>query len=139
MDLGKLIVESKTIWDEYPGMPGFEVQLAYLTRDELMKLRTKATTNKINRKTRGVEEDVDQELFQQLYIQTVIKDWKGLKYKYLKKLVPVDLSKAGITDEETEELDFSMNNAELLMKNAQGFDAWVTDVLDDVANFTQSN
>ncbi len=139
MDLGKLIVESKTIWDEYPGFPGFEVQLAYLTRDELMKLRSKAVTNKVNRKTRGVEEDLDSELFQKLYIQAVIKDWKGLKYTYLKQMVPVDLSNAGIEDEEKEELDFSTNNAELLMKNASGFDAWVTDVLDDVSSFTKSS
>ena len=141
MDLAKLIVPSKTIWDEFPGFPGFEVQLAYLTRDELMKLRSKAVTNKVNRKTRAVEEDLDSELFQQLYIQAVIKGWKGLKYKYLEKMVPVDLSSIEKDEEDNYigELDFTADNAEVLMKNAAGFDAWITDVLDDVENFTKNS
>ena len=135
MDLAKLIVPSKTIWDEYPGFDGFEVQLAYLTRDELMKIRSKAMNSKVSRKSRKVEEELDSDLFQKLYINAVIKDWKGLKYSYLSKMVPVDLT--GINEEE--ELDFTAGNAELLMKNVSGFDAWVTDVLDDVENFTVSS
>ena len=153
MDLAKLIVPSKTIWDEFPGCPGFEVQLSYLTRDELMKIRSKAVTNKVNRKSRAVEEELDSDLFQQLYIQAVIKGWKGLKLKYLSKMVPVDLSSMTKNEEgeyiedvkdETgndiiAELDFTHKNAELLMKNATGFDTWITDVLDDVENFTKDS
>lgn len=136
MDLAKIIVPSKTIWDEFPGYPGFKVQISYLTRDELMKIRSKALTSKVSRKTRQVEEELDSELFQKLYIQAVIKGWEGLKYEYLAKMVPVDLSQV---PEGEEELEFSISNAEVLMKNASGFDAWVTDVLDDVQNFTQGS
>lgn len=133
MDLANLIVPSKTITVEYPGFPNFEVKLAYLTRDELMKLRSRAVTTKFNKKTRAPEEELDADLFQELYIEAVIKGWSGLKFKYLKKMVPVDLS--DIEDEEAE-LDFSTANADVLMKNATGFDTWITDVLDDVSNFT---
>jgi len=133
MDLSKLIVPSKTVWSEYPGLPGFEVQLAYLTRDELQEMREKCTQVKYN-KGREPKEEVDSELFQKLYIKGVIKDWKGLKYTYLSKLAPVDLS--SVEDLENGELDFSESNAELLMKNARGFDDWVTDMLEDVGNFS---
>ena len=136
MDLAKLIVPSKTVWADYPGFEDFKVQLAYLTRDELMKLREKAVTKKISRKTRQPEEEVDSELFQRLYIKSVILDWSGLKYKYLAKLVPVDLSSVEDTEEE---LEYSEANANLLMKNGVDFDAWVTEMLDDVSNFTKSN
>lgn len=135
MSLAKMIIPSKTTWSEYPGLPGFEVQLAHLTRDELMKIRKKALNNKINRKTRAIEEEVDSDLFQSLYIAAVIKDWKGLKYKYLPKLVPTDIS--GV--EEEDELPYSQEDAETLMKNAADFDNWVSSVLEDIENFTQSN
>lgn len=135
MELANLIVPSKTVWSEYPGLEGFEVQLAYLTRDELVKIRNKSKTNKISRKTRAVEEEVDSDLFQNLYMKAVIKDWKGLKFKYLNKLVPADLT--GIDPEE--ELEFSQDNAEVLMKNASGFDDWVSGVIEDVENFTQDS
>ena len=135
MSLQKMLIPSKTTWIEYPGLHGFEVQLAYLTRDELMKLRTKALNNKINRKTRQVEEEADSDLFQTLYIEAVIKDWKGLKYKYLNKLAPFDLT--GVAEEEEE--PYSSESAEVLMKNSSDFDSFVSSTLDDVDNFTQSN
>ena len=135
MSLQKMLIPSKTTWVEYPGLNGFEVQLAYLTRDELMKLRSKALNNKINRKTRQVEEEVDSDLFQTLYIAAVIKDWKGLKYKYLNKLAPFDLTGVEAEDEEP----YSAESAEVLMKNSSDFDSFVSSTLDDVANFTGSN
>jgi len=135
MSLQKMLIPSKTTWVEYPGLNGFEVQLAYLTRDELMKLRSKALNNKINRKTRQVEEEVDSDLFQTLYIAAVIKDWKGLKYKYLNKLAPFDLTGVEAEDEEP----YSSESAEVLMKNSSDFDSFVSSTLDDVANFTGSN
>ena len=135
MSLQKLLIPSKTTWVEYPGLHGFEVQMAYLTRDELMKLRSKALNNKINRKTRQVEEEVDSDLFQTLYIAAVIKDWKGLKYKYLNKLAPFDISALDPEDEEP----YSEESAEVLMKNSSDFDSFVSNTLEDVANFTQSN
>jgi len=135
MNLAKLIVPSKTVWAEYPGLPGFEVQLAYLTRDELVKIRNKAVNNKISRKTRQIEEEVDNELFQSLYIQAVIKGWRGLKYKYLPKLVPTDISEV----EPDDLLEYDAENAETLMKNSADFDSWVSRMLEDVENFTQNN
>ncbi len=131
MGLSNLMVPSKTTWAEYPGLVGFEVLLAYLTRDELMKIRSKALNNKVNRKTRAVEEEVDSDLFQTLYIQAIIKDWRGLKYKYLPKLLPTDISSV----DPEEELEFSIDDAELLMKNSTDFDSWVSSVLEDVENF----
>lgn len=136
MSLAKLIVPSKTVWSEFPGCPGFEVQVAYLTKDELLKIRSRAITNKVNRKTRAVEEEVDSDLFQSLYIKAVIKGWKGLQYKYLRKLVPVDLSDV---EDETLELEYNQEDAEVLMKNAPSFDNWISGVIDDVENFTQSS
>jgi len=136
MDLAKLIVPISTTKIDYPGFPGFEVELAYLTKDELMKLRDKCTTQKLDRKTRQMKEEVDSDLFQEVYINAILKGWTGLKYKYLKSMLPVDLSE--ITDEE-ETLEYSEDNAQLLMKNGVDFDNWVTSVLDDVENFTKDS
>lgn len=136
MDLQSLIVPSKETWAEYPGLPDFKVALAYLTRDELMKIRKKASSNVVNKKTRQIEEQVDSDLFQEIYISSVIKNWTGLKYKYLAKLLPIDES--AIEDLDAE-LEFSKDNAVTLMKNASDFDSWVTEVLDDVQNFTKAS
>lgn len=133
--LSKMIVPSATAWVEYPGCPGFEVQLAHLTRDELMKIRENATSLKRNRKTRQMEEEVDSDLFQSMYIQAVLKNWRGFKLKYLNKFVVTNLG-----DEDPEsELEFTPEDAEVFMKNASDFDAWVGETLEDLDLFTKSN
>ena len=42
---------SKTVSIEFPGMEGFEVDLCYLAREELIKLRKRTITTKFNRRT----------------------------------------------------------------------------------------
>ena len=132
MDLAKMIIPSATVWSEYPGIEEFNVQLAHLTRDELQAIRKKCINKKVSRKTRGIEEEVDSDLFQDLYISAVIKDWKGLKLKYLHKFIPVDI---GAQDEDAE-LEYSEDNARELMKNSTEFDNWVSGEIEDVEAFT---
>ena len=91
--LSDLLTSSKTATVEFPGFPGFEVQLTYLARDEMLKLRKKAVTTKLNRRTRQPEEELNEEIFLKEYIKAVIKGWKGLKMTYLVQLIPVDEDK----------------------------------------------
>jgi len=148
MDLAKLLVPSMTIDAEYARFDGFEVTVAYQTREELTKLREKATTQKYNKKSHVPEEDVDSDLFQDLYIKAVVKGWKGLKYRYLLKMIPMNESDVPeIPTEEGKEpvdkldgeLDFSIQNAGVLMKNCSEFDSFISNLLDDVENFTKSS
>ena len=135
MSLKNMIIQSKTAWIEYPGLKDFEVQLAYLTKDELMKIRDKSKNTKLNRKTRQMEEEVDSDLFTSLYTDAVLKDWRGLKYKYLNHLVPTDIS--GMDEED--ELPFTADDAKTLMDNSVDFDSFVSSSLEDLENFTQSS
>lgn len=152
MDLAKIIIPSKESAMEYPGFPGLEFNVAYLTRDELVKLRKKATQQKLNRKTRQMEDEVDSDLFQDMYINAVIKGWSGFKYNYLERMIPVDTSGipdneyCGVIDEEGTlgdpgdgEFEFSPSNAVAFMKNCSDFDNWLTGQLEDVENFTQNS
>jgi len=41
MELKSLLVDSKTTWVEFPGLSGFEVELANLSRKELLNLTEK--------------------------------------------------------------------------------------------------
>ena len=104
-------------------------------RDELLKIRSKSLNTKLNRKTRQMDEEVDNDLFQTLYISAVIKNWRGLKNKYLPKILPVQMNGADLEDE----LIYTTEDAELLMKNSTDFDSWVSTILEDVENFTQSS
>ena len=134
VSLSSLLTPSKTVTVDYPGMNGFTVDLCYLAREELIKLRNRCLSQKFNRKTRAFDEQLDEDKFLIEYVKAVIKGWKGLKYSYLEELLLVDISSLDPEDE----LEFSQDNAETLMKNAGDFDTWVTEVTGDLENFTKT-
>jgi hypothetical protein len=134
VSLASLLTPSKTVSIDYPGMPGFSVDLCYLAREELIKLRNRCLSQKFNRKTRAFEDQLDEDKFLVEYVKAVIKGWKGLKYSYLEELLLVDISSLNPNDE----LAFNPENAETLMKNASDFDTWVTEVTGDLENFTKT-
>ena len=78
MELKSLLVDSKTTWVELPGLLGFEVELANLSRKELVNLRKKCTINKFNRKTRQFEDELNDEKFVVEFTKATVKGWKGL-------------------------------------------------------------
>ncbi len=133
VSLATLLTPSKTVSVDYPEFEGFEVELTYLAREELMKLRNRTLKQKFNKKTRAFEEQMDDDLFLTEYVKAVIKDWKGLKYEYVSQLLLIDTSTINLQDE----LRFTQENAELLMKNSADFDTWVTEVVGDLENFTK--
>jgi len=132
ISLSSLMTPSKTVTMDYPGLPDFTVDVTYLAREELIKLRKKCVSTKFNRKTRQPEEELNEDLFLVEYVKGVIKGWKGLKFRYLEELLLVDVSELDPDDE----LPFTQDNAELLMKNSNDFDTWITEVVGDLENFT---
>ena len=131
MDLKSLLVDSKTTWAEFPGLSGFEVELANLSRKELMNLRKKCTSSKFNRKTRAFEESLDDDKFVKQFTEATVKGWRGLKLAYLEDLILVDLK----GQDANTEMDFSLENAHVLVENSSEFDNWLNEVVFDLENF----
>ncbi len=135
VSLKSLMTPTKTVEFDYPGCEGFKVKLCYLAREELMKLRTRCVSQVFNKKTRGYEEQMDDDKFLTEYTKAVIKGWSGFKLGYAKNMLLLgDLS----PEQEETMLDFSNENVEILMKNSADFDTWVTEQVGDLENFTQS-
>ena len=132
VSLASLMTPSKTVGIDFPGYTGMSVELCYLGREELVKLRKKCVSTKFSKKTRQPEEILDEERFLTEYCKGVIKGWSGLKYRYLEELLLVDISALDPDDE----LVYTQENAELLMKNSTDFDTWVTETVSDLENFT---
>ncbi len=135
MELKNLLVSSKTTWVEFPGLDGFEVELANLSRKELLNVRKRCTENKFNRKTRGFEESLNDEKFVKEFTEATVKNWKGLQLTYLEDLLLVDLKNQ---DPKTE-LPYSDENAQQLVENSSEFDNWLNEVVFDLDNFRSSS
>lgn len=133
ISLKSLLVPSKSVEVEYPGMPGFVVNLAFLSRETLINIRKKST--KTTFKNRQASEEFNEDLFLQLYVDSAVKGWAGLKLSYLEQLAPVDLSGQNMDAE----LEFTAENALYLMKNSSNFDAFVSEQVSDLGNFSKTS
>jgi hypothetical protein len=132
LSLKTLLVPSKSLEVEYPGMPDFKVQVAFLSRETLQTIRKKAT--KTSFKNRQPVEELNDDLFLDLYVKASIKGWSGLKLKYLEQLAPVDLT----GQDPDAELEYSEENALYLMKNSSNFDSFISEQVTDLGNFSTS-
>ena len=133
ISLASLMTSSKTVSIDFPGYTGMSIDLCYLAREELIKLRKRCIKTKWDKKTHQPLEELDEDKFLVEYTKAVLKGWSGLKYRYLEELLLVDIGDLDPDDE----LPFTQENGELLMKNANSFDTWVTETVGELENFTQ--
>ena len=133
LSLKSLLVPSKQVEVEFPGFAGFKIQLNFLSRETLVGIRKKAT--KITFKNRQPTEELNDDLFLQLYVAACIKGWSGFKLTYLEQLAPVDLTGQDMDAE----LEYNEENALFLMKASSNFDSWISENVSELGNFQKSS
>lgn len=130
MELKKLMVDSKSVWMDFPGCDGFSVEVANLSRKELTSLRKRCTSQKFDRKTRTLREDLNEDKFVVEFSKASIKNWKGLTLDHLETLILIESP-----DDPEKEVPYSEENAEVLVANSTEFDTWLNEVVFDLDNF----
>jgi hypothetical protein len=133
LNLKSLLVPSKQVEVEFPGMPDFKIQVCFLSRETLLNIRKKST--KVTFKNRSPQEEFNDELFLDLYVQNAVKGWSGLKLSYLEQLAPVDLTGQDLNAT----LEYTPENALYLMKNSSAFDSFISEQVNDLGNFSTNS
>jgi hypothetical protein len=133
LSLKSLLVPSKSVEVEYPGLNGFKINVVFLSRETLVSIRKKST--KTTFKNRQPVEELDDKLFLQLYVNACIKGWSGLKMSYLEQLAPVDMS----GQDPEAELAYDQDNALALMQSSANFDAFISETVTELSNFTKTS
>ena len=131
MELKKLMVDSKAAWIDFPGLDGFSVEVVNLSRKELGSLRKRCISQKFDRKTRAITEDLDEDKFVEEFAKATLKNWKGLTLAHLETLVLIDME----GQDSSQEIAYSEENAEQLVSNSTEFDMWLNEVVFDLGNF----
>ena len=130
--IASLHAQETTVDVEFPEIDGFVISLAYLNRDDLMKIRNRSLSYKFNKRTRQREEEVDNDKFLEEYTKKAIKGWKGLYVKDLPQLLPIDMENA----DPNEAIEYNETEALELIKNSTVFDQFITDSMQDYEQFT---
>ena len=131
MELKKLVVDSKSKWIDFAGLEGFSVEVANLSRKELTGIRKKCTTTKFNRKSRQAEEVLDEDKFVTEFTRKTVNNWKGLTLAHLETLILIDVEGQNLE----KEVEYTEENAEVLVSQSAEFDTWLNEVVFDLDNF----
>jgi len=131
MELKKLMVDSKSVWMDFPGLDGFKVEVANLSRKELTGLRKRCTSSKFDRKSRQIMENLDEDKFVKEFAKATIQNWSGLTIEHLETLILINTD----GQEPSAEVEYSEDNAEILVTNSTEFDTWLNEVVFDLENF----
>lgn len=119
-------------WVPLEGFEPFEVKVAYLSREELTKIRNAVTRVAFNPKTRQREDTIDNELFIKEFVKAVVLDWKGLTLDIASKFLPLSIPS---DVDSSQVIEFSQENALDLSKNSPVFDSFLNDVCFDLERF----
>lgn len=130
--LSSMLTNKLEAWIEMEGFDGFEVKIAYVSREELNKIRNSVTRVSWSPKTRQKEETIDNELFISEFVKAGVLDWKGLTLRHAARLLPIVVPEDADLDEL---IEFSPEEAVALSNNSTVFDSWLNDVIFDLANF----
>jgi len=131
MELKKLMVDTKSAWVDFPGLDGFSVEVVNLSRKELNGLRKRCTGQKFDRKSRAVVETLDEDKFIKEFSESTLKNWKGLTLEHLETLILIEVG----DQDPASEVEFTVDNAEVLVTNSTEFDTWLNEVVFDLDNF----
>lgn len=129
--LQSMLKDKLEAWVAVDGFPGFEVQLAYLSRPELERIRKSVTKLELNKRSRAMEETIDTDAYTKVLVKASVIGWKGFTFEHALKLLPIELD--GV--DPATEIDFSPEEAFLLVKNSPQFDSWLNEVIYDLDSF----
>lgn len=132
MLLKDIIVSTKTVDVEFPGLEGFSVKIAAVSREVSRKLKEDSEISKIDPRLKIAVTELDEDKFMTLFANAAVKGWKGLKFKHMSELLLVDQSK--IEDLEAE-VPYNQENVVELLKHSQIFDSWINEQVFSIDRF----
>lgn len=129
INLKDIALDTKQIEVEYPGLEGFILQLNHISKNksrEILKASEKVTM-KSGRPVSGMDDDK----FNELFVEASISGWKGLTLEHLDNLMLLNLEGHDLS----EEVPFSIDNGVMLMKNSAAFDEWINGIVFQIDSF----
>lgn len=125
-------LSTKTVKLEYPSLPGFVVEVGYLSNELTRKILKESNIMKFDEATGVSFEDVDSEKFAKLFCKHAVINWSGLTLELLNQLMLIGLDE---TMNGEDEVVYSEDNAYELYINCTAFSKWVTSTAKSLTQF----
>lgn len=132
--------QSPRVWFEIPGLDTFQVLVEYQTPEDMKRINQACQKNVLDKATRQIVTETDNDAFARLMTRSIVKDWRGLTLSVLKKLMPVSDETAKAIEESNGELPFDEKDLHFLAEHtyAPTFIAPIMDIAMDMLAFRKA-
>lgn len=128
INLKDIVLETKQIETTYPGMDHFKIKLNYIPRAKTREMMDASMkTEWVNGMAIQVK---DEDKLLQVFVETAIAGWQGLTLADVEKLLLIEADADPSTP-----VDFSVDNAMMLVRNSASFDTWVNSMVYNLDTF----
>ena len=113
---------------------GIMFKLRYISRHTLSKLSQSCLIWKFNDKTRVRQQQLDTERFAEEFCKKSVVGWEGVTPRKLASLMPLDLTKVPVEQQDAE-MPFDLANLLVMLKHAYDLDTFLQDNAVDIKVF----
>jgi|GEM_PF-5383185 len=96
VNLQKLIdstmMKGVSVWVEYDAIPGFMVEIAYVSKQHMIKIVESCTKHIYDKEERKFKDDLDRGKVAHHWAEKVLLSWKGLTLEGFQKLFPIEVT-----------------------------------------------
>ncbi|QFR57731.1 hypothetical protein CPT_Slocum_174 [Serratia phage Slocum] len=129
IDLKKIAIDTREIEVDYPGLPGFKLKVRHISRSASKRILKGAEVSKMA--NGRVITELDTEKFNRDFAAQAIVGWEGLTIAYVDQILLIDSEGH---DPETE-VEFSIDNAQMLMENSSSFEEFINSTVFSLDSF----
>lgn len=94
VDLQKLIdstmMKGVSVWVDYPKIPGFSVEIAYVSKQHMIKIVESCTKHIYDDEERKFKDELDRGKVARHWAKEVLLSWKGLTVEGFRSIFPIE-------------------------------------------------
>lgn len=132
LNIASLVLDHKSMEFPFKGAEGFKVTLNYTTAEKYAAIRKECVTTKLDEDSGYPVEVVDPDKWSHEFCKQTVTSWTGLTYGILASIMLINESAIEDLDEEVE---YTVENAEMLLKHSKEFDTWVNSKITNLQFF----
>lgn len=130
IDLKNLVIDTKEVEVEYPGIDKFKVKVRYISRAKSKELLESSEVKEFkNGMFIGTKRDENK--FVDQFVAHCISGWSGLTLEGVSRLLLIDVEEQDLS----KEVEYSHDNAVMLLKNSTAFNTFIDNTVFDLDCF----
>lgn len=116
----RTLLKGVTVWKEFDGIPGFEVEIAYVSKQQMIRIYEACTKRGYDKDAKEFKEQLDRERVAKMWADKVVISWRGFTLEKFQRLFPADIAE----EEKKNVVEPTLENRIALLWNSTEFENW---------------